>query len=324
MTGPATGDASHRPRLRSPAHGFCDDEESRRLLRSRPPDPALRWAERETRSRVVSVRALRGGTSSAVHRLTLETSSAGQRLQVVLRRYVRSELNDEEPDLAAREARTLRLVESIPLPTPRLIAVDPTGAEAGVPALLMSALPGKVDWWPSDMERWLRGLAALLPTIHAASLPAPGLLPAYAPYRQSSYQPPPWARWPRMWERAVDLALRPAPDLPAVLVQRDFHPGNVLWRRHRVSGVVDWQAASVGPAAVDVAHCRANLLGFDRSVAERFTAVWSEESGTEFHPWADIVTIVGFLDDLRSGWGSDSPLLEELLADAVAEIGRAP
>jgi hypothetical protein len=29
---------------RSPAHGFCDDEQTRRLLRSRPPRQALAWA----------------------------------------------------------------------------------------------------------------------------------------------------------------------------------------------------------------------------------------------------------------------------------------
>jgi aminoglycoside phosphotransferase (APT) family kinase protein len=278
--------------------------------------------ERETTSRLVKVRALRGGMSSAVHLVTLQT--AGHRVEVVLRRYIRPELNAEEPDLAENEARALSAVEQIDVLTPRLLALDPTGAEAGVPALLMTRLPGRVDWWPTDLESWLRRLAEVLPSIHAGPRPAPGLLPAYSPYRQSSYQPPPWARWPRAWERAVDLALGPPPDLPAVLVQRDFHPGNVLWRYRQVSGVVDWQAASIGPAVVDVAHCRANLLGFDRQAAERFTTLWEQVSGERFHPWADLVTIVGFLDDLRSGWGSDRYLVEDVLAEAVAELdGRS-
>jgi aminoglycoside phosphotransferase (APT) family kinase protein len=257
--------------------------------------------------------------SSAVHGLTLEDGD-GRRHHVVLRRYVRADLNAEEPDVAAREARALRFVEPLAVPTPHLLALDPTGAEAGEPALVMTRLAGRVDWWPSDLEPWLRGLVQVLPAIHTAPLPPPGWLPPYAPYRQSSYQPPPWARHPRMWERAVEVALGPAPELPAVLVQRDFHPGNVLWRHSRVSGVVDWQAASVGPAVVDVAHCRANLLGFDRAVADRFTALWEQEFGATFHPWADIVTIVGFLDDLRSGWGSEKHLIEEVLADAVAQL----
>jgi hypothetical protein len=75
---------------------------------------------------------------------------------------------------------------------------------------------------------------------------------------------------------------------------------------------------------VDVAHCRSNLLAFDRSVAERFTAIWSQQSGADYHPWADVVTIVGCLDDLRSGWGSERHLLEEVLADAVAQLDEGP
>jgi hypothetical protein len=72
--------------------------------------------------------------------------------------------------------------------------------------------------------------------------------------------------------------------------------------------VVDWQS-SIGPAAVDVRHCRANLLGYNREVAERFTRMWEQAAGMTYHPWVDVVTVVDFLDDLRDGWGSDRPLL---------------
>jgi hypothetical protein len=71
--------------LRSPAHGFCDDDETRRLLRSRPPRQAFGWAERYLGARVTSSRALRGGMSSAVHLLTAEGPHGG-RIQAVLRR----------------------------------------------------------------------------------------------------------------------------------------------------------------------------------------------------------------------------------------------
>jgi len=123
-----------------------------------------------------------------------------------------------------------------------------------------------------------------------------------------------------VWEHAAEIFCAPPPDVPAVLVQRDFHPGNVLWERGRVSGVVDWQTTSIGPAVVDVGHCRTNLLSFDRTVADRFTTLWEQISGTTYHPWADIVTIIGFLDDLRSDWGSERDLIEQVLADAIAEL----
>ena len=305
---------------RSPAHGFCDDEATRRLLRSRPPRQALAWAAARLGGPVISARALRGGMSSAVHLLTVQDSRE-QRRQAVLRRYVRPELNAEEPDIAEREARALRAARAAGVPTPALFAIDPAGTEAGVPAVLMSRLPGQVDWWPSDMDRWLRGLAGLLPCIHAAPLPPPGALPRFAPYPQASYQPPGWARYPAVWERAAEISYEPAPRLPTVLLHRDYHPGNVLWRRGAVSGVVDWQAACTGPAVTDVAHCRVNLLTFGTDAAQRFTVLWQRTAGATYHPWADVVTIIGFLDDLRDDQGSERHLVEDMLARAVAEIG---
>jgi hypothetical protein len=85
------------PAGRSPAHGFCDDEQTRRLLRSRPPRQALAWAAGYLGGPVVSARALRGGMSSAVHLLTVR-DSGGQRRQAVLRCYVRPELSEQEPE----------------------------------------------------------------------------------------------------------------------------------------------------------------------------------------------------------------------------------
>ncbi|MGH9122423.1 MAG: hypothetical protein ACRDYC_10850, partial [Acidimicrobiales bacterium] len=73
-------------------------------------------------------------------------------------------------------------------------------------------------------------------------------------------------------------------------------------------------AASVGPATVGVGNCRVNLLGFGLDVAERFTWLWEQASGSTYHPWADVVAIVGFLDGLQDGPGSDG---------FVTGVGRA-
>ena len=190
---------------------------------------------------------------------------------------------------------------------------------------MLACLPGRIDWWPTRPDPWLRGLAEILPRIHASPLPGrPGVIRPFAPYRQRNYEPPSWARHPAVWEEAVEIFHGPAPDEPVVLIQHDFHPGNVLWRYGKVSGVVDWQAASIGPAALDVAHCRANLLGYGRHIAQRFTSMWEEASGMTYHPWADVVTVIGFLDDLRHEPGSDHGLVEDLLAQAVAELRERP
>jgi aminoglycoside phosphotransferase (APT) family kinase protein len=311
----------------SAPHGFDDDQATRRVLRSRPPCAALEWAGAARGGTVISARPLRGGTASAMHLLTVGLAG-GAVERVVLRRYVLPELNAAEPDMAAWEARALRVVEELHVPTPRLLAVDATGARAGVPAVLMSRVAGRVDWSPANMDRWLERLAGLLPPIHALPLPPPGVIRPFALYRQDSYQPPGWARRPAVWASAVQWFHRPTPDRagPGVFIHRDFHPGNVLWRRGRVSGVVDWASASIGPACVDVGHCRGNLFGYGIQVAERFTAMWERRSGTRFDPWGDLVTIVGSLDGLREDPPADPErsAVEDALARAVAELGRSP
>lgn len=214
------------------------------------------------------------------------------------------------------------------VPTPVPFGVDQSGSNAGVPALLMSHLPGRVEWWPENMDRWLERLAEVLPVIHAATLPKPGesnatfgAMPTFSPYRQASYVPPDWARWPRVWERAFEIFHAPAPAGERTFIQRDFHPGNVLWRRGCVSGVVDWQSACVGPPTADVGHCRTNLFRYGLDAADRFTALWERVSGRTYDPWSEVVSIVGILDVMRSGPRPDRLPMEDALSRAVAELG---
>jgi aminoglycoside phosphotransferase (APT) family kinase protein len=303
-----------------PVHGFSDDSATRRLLRSRPPEAALRWAGSVLGGTVVSASAIRGGPSSAVHLLEVGIRD-GVNAKVVLRRYVCPELNAEEPGIAAREAGTLEHLESISVPTPRLLGVDPDGSQAGVPAVLMSRLGGRIDWWPADIGRWAERLADLLPAIHGASLPEHGAVPMFVPYAQLSYSPPEWARQLDVWERAFEVFHGPAPAGEQVFIQRDFHPGNVLWSRGLVSGVVDWQAACVGPPSIDVGHCRVNLFPYGLHVADTFSAVWSQLTGRTYDPWAEVVSVVGMLDGLRAVPPPYPLDAEDALARAIAELG---
>lgn len=277
-------------------HGFDEDDATRRLLRSPPTRAALGWVDSVTGRRVVEWTVLRGGMSSAMYALEL-SGDTGPAL--VLRCYVRPELNEEEPDLVHREAAALRTATSIDVTTPELVAVDPAGEAVGVPAVLMTWLPGRVIWDPTKPMRWLARLAELLPLIHAADTTTVGL-GSYANYEQGSYDPPSWATDPHRWGQAVEIFHGPILEDSRCFVHRDFHPGNVLWHRGRVTGTVDWQAACVGPPSIDVAHCRANLLRYAPDLAEAYTELAEDTMGRPFHPWADIATLVGMLDGLRA------------------------
>jgi aminoglycoside phosphotransferase (APT) family kinase protein len=301
-------------------HGYELASEEHKLLRSRPPRQALNWAARAfgPRARVVSVRARRGGSSSAVHALAIEDVE-GRRYRVVLRRYVRPEVRANEPDLAQREADVLRVLEATPLAAPRLIAVDAVGDEAGVPAVLMSLLPGRIDWDPVDMETFLVRLAEPLPVIHDVTVPAGVTVAPYRPYELGrEVGPPAWTRYPHAWAKAIELYEGPPPVAEQLFIHRDYHPGNVLWRRRRVTGIVDWQAASLGSPEADVAHCRANLVGhFSIDVADRFLAIWQTMSGRrEYHPYWDVTVVVA----PTASYGDADPRLDEWIARTIGSL----
>lgn len=238
-------------------HGYELEPELQRALRSRPPIDMLRWLCAQLgASEVVRVRALHGGTSSAVHQVLLR-SRGGSTLLVILRRYVLGRLA-EEPWTPGNEADVLKLLTDSRVRAPRLLTADPDGSNTGTPTIVMSSLPGRVDWNPREISSWLRQLAEALPEIHAVPI-AVGLRP-FAPYPAEAPLPPPWSKHPAAWERAIELFQGPQPQGPRVFIHRDYHPGNVLWSRSRISGIVDWPSACEGPAEADVAHCRANLV----------------------------------------------------------------
>ena len=282
----------------------------------------MAWASRVMNGAAIDqCEVLRGGSSSAMHLLTVRHRD--DRIErVVLRRYVLP-AESHEPDVAAREAAGLRVAEQIEVLTPALLASDPTGAEAGVPALLMSHLDGKPVWEPRHRQTWCKGLAEALVAIHDVALPTAGVVQAYAPFQQSSYEPPAWARDPTVWERAIAISHKPTIEAPVRFIHRDFHPGNVLWSKSRITGVVDWQHASIGPAVVDVGHNRLNLFFYDAALAELFTTTWERLTGADYHPWADIVAIIGALDQLRTQPPCQRArhAIDAAVATAVASIG---
>jgi aminoglycoside phosphotransferase (APT) family kinase protein len=300
-------------------YGYCLTPKLHRLLRAAPPPRALRWVEEVVGpgARVRWARALRGGESSAIHGLGVETRG-GEVHRFVLRRFVLPDWLAEEPEAPVNEATGLEVAARGAVPTPRLVAVDPTGEAAGDPAVLMMRLRGRIDWDPPDLETYLRRLAEPLPAVHAIA-PDPRVQP-YDPYELHLDRPPRWARQPDVWTAAMEVFHAPPPSTERRFIHRDYHPGNVLWARGRVTGLVDWVNASIGVPEADVGHCRTNLAGhFDQATADRFLALYQAITGRrEYHPYWDIVAALGG-QDLEV---DDDPDLanEAFLAAAVARL----
>jgi aminoglycoside phosphotransferase (APT) family kinase protein len=214
----------------------------------------------------------------------------------------------------------LRLVERIATPTPRLIGVDSTGESAGTPAVLMSELKGRPDW--SAGQRWMRQLVEVLDDVHDIDADTASAVRTFIVYPQESNQLPKWATKRDVWERAIEIFHGPVLDDDRTFIHRDFYPGNMLWHRRTVTGLVDWESASVGPRSIDIAHCRYNLLHERADALDVFMREWERHTGRTFHRWADIAAIIGLLDSQRHHQPSSRERfeIETMLRHAVNEI----
>jgi aminoglycoside phosphotransferase (APT) family kinase protein len=236
-------------------------------------------------ARVTGVRRLTGGITSSMHRLAVQTRT-GMRIQVVLRRWTPSEwgADSDAPLLVERESQVLRGLEAIDIPAPRLLAADPNGDATGVPAILMTRVPGRVDLTPSDPEAWLRQIAAMAPRIHAADVEVESR--AWAP---REVPVPAWTSRRAAWDAAADLIRGPVAAYQDRLAHGDYQHFNLLWQRGRLTGVVDWVNACRGPADLDVGHCRLNLaILYTPEVAADFLAAYEAEAGRRVDPYWDI------------------------------------
>jgi aminoglycoside phosphotransferase (APT) family kinase protein len=262
---------------------------------------------------VIAWRRLTGGLTSAVHRLTVAHN--GRRRahpphaggpawgpRYVLRRL---EPDPQHPKHAVRavasETAVLTALAGCDVPAPRLIG-STTDAAHGGPAVLMTRLPGRVHLMPADRDRWLQQMAHTLARIHA--LPIAG-----KPYRSwldpGQLEPPPDAARPDLWAAAIALIARPAPRSPTRFIHRDYQHFNLLWSRGRLTGVVDWGEACLGPPDVDVGHCRLNLtLLFSADVAERFRQLYEAAAGRPVDPWWDVHELLSY----GPGWGHFLPI----------------
>jgi len=269
--------------------------------RRRPTPQTLDWVASVAGGRVVAWRRMTGGVASVVHRLAIDRG--GRRDQMVLRQYERDYLAHMQTGtsgLITDEAAILRAVHRAGLPAPEPIAADPDGRDCGGhPAILMSRLPGRLDLTPEHPESWLRQIAAMAPRIHSVQILNP------PPFRSRIDAPrpvvPASAVRPAIWEDAFAVLRQPPPEPAIRFIHRDFQHFNLLWRRGRLTGVVDWATSCEGPADFDLGHCRLNLaVLFGPDWSERFRLAYEAEAGRAADPWWELYAITGYSDGWRS------------------------
>ncbi|MBV9355814.1 MAG: phosphotransferase [Chloroflexi bacterium] len=259
---------------------------------------------------VLSRRALRGGVSASVALVRVQAPD-GTRHDLVLRRYA-APWHRADPTVSVTEFRLLQRLARSSVPAPQPLFIDRAGTFLGVPAIVTTRLVGRSLLDPSDYATYVREAACALVAVHR--VPTRGL--AFLP-RQAKRLPARLAR-KAVAEDPLEPALREAtlrawpalaasPD-PVRLVHGDYWPGNLLWRRGRLTGVVDWEDACLGDPAEDVATCRADLVMlFGPRGADGFLQAYRAAGGRRVSrlPFWDLVTCTLRLTELERwapGW----------------------
>ena len=262
---------------------------------------------------VVRVRPLRGGISSSVHVVQLR-GDQGRRAAVVVRRYG-AYAQVHEPEAAEREFALLTHLANAGQPVPLPLLLEGVDGPFEAPTVVMTRLPGRPLLAPSDLADYLRQMAEALLALHRVPVDGldfmpdqreamnPSLHDALAP-RGDPLHEQVWAAARRQWAEVSATSQRRA------LVHGDYWPGNLLWLRGRLVGIVDWEQPRLGDPTRDVATCRGDLtILFGLSAADEFLRYYVEAGGcvTDLGFWSRLISTWAIRE--IAGWATAYPLL---------------
>ena len=224
-------------------------------------------------SRVVRARRLGGGIGSATSVVDV-VDRAGRARAVVLKRYP-----PPAGDGVREEWERLVFAQTIDVPSPEPLALDAQGAWFGCPSIVMSRVPGRPSLSPPPPDAWIDSVARALAALDAVDV---GRARGALATRARPWKRPPSDGWGPLYQRAIEAVEHALPkrSRARVLCHEDFHPGNMLFERARLSGVVDWSSARVGPRSYDLAYCRtevAMLFGGDEP--DRLARAYASATG---------------------------------------------
>lgn len=169
-----------------------------------------------------------------------------------------------------RQAALLKTLHAQGLPVPDIDWASAREDDLGAPFIVMRRLPGRslIIWDPhpaflaagGDLSGlWLAGareLAKIHQTRHQAHLadweaaiPLRAELDRWSSLVRHS-EDPSWQALLGTLGEALRATMPPSE--PVGLVHGDFQPGNILYHEGRITGVIDWDLAMIGPQGIDL------------------------------------------------------------------------
>jgi aminoglycoside phosphotransferase (APT) family kinase protein len=234
----------------------------------------------------VRTRRLTGGLGCRSDVLDIERAD-GSRWKVTLRRFVRRGHAYSTPEHVTHEFEVLRLLERAGIPAPRPTLLDANGEYFGVPAIVISYLPGQPLFPTTNIAAWTEGLGRVLLTVHAVTPDRfdlswlnvclrDGMRERINEWRDEAPGDPLAREMHTVLEAELDSIDFSEP----TLVHDDYWSGNTVAYRGRISGIMDWTSAEVGDPRTDVAECRIDMvLSHDIEVADAFRRDYERLAG---------------------------------------------
>ncbi len=232
--------------------------------------------------RLLSATEAEAAFTNSVHVLRC-VSPAGNEVRLVVKRMT----DDPDPERATADFHGLRTARRHGIPAPEPLYLDSTGDLLGIPGIVSGFVEGEQVSYPEDVRAWSVDIARTLLRVHDVRPSAEERLHIYEGRRMGLY----FLRdsWPEtmaghpltdaIFEAVLELRASLRRVRP-VFLHMDYWPGNILWRGGRISGLVDWDAASYGDPALDVAYFRMNMyLRGIKEAADIFLDYYESESG---------------------------------------------
>lgn len=213
-----------------------------------------------------------------------------------------------------RQAPLLRALRENGMAVPRVPWAFEENDWFDVPFIVMERLPGHVyfAWDPSSVfERSKSEATSLwtqcvrnLPSLHCfdwrhqlSNWHAPISPEAQITYWEQVYVQAPEPNWAKAAEACERLLLDTLPDEePVGLFHGDYQPGNILYDRGQLTGIIDWELSGIGAQLLDLgwlmmaaddANWTEHWHPISPPTTKHIRQIYESERGSAFHsaPW---------------------------------------
>ena len=210
-------------------------------------------------------------------------SPAGNEVRLVVTRLT----DDPDPERATADFHGLRIARKHGIPAPEPLYLDRAGELLGLPGIVSGFVKGEQVVNPADVKAWTANIAWMLLRVHDVVPDEDDRRYIYDGHEMGLYFL--GGHWPgtmaghpltkRIFEAVHDL-LPSIPQMSSAFLHMDYWPGNILCHKGHISALVDWDAASYGDPALDVAYFRMNMyIRGIKEAADMFLDQYEAESG---------------------------------------------